>query len=135
MTSPKVLNTSGKRKTAVARATIVKGEGRVRINGTPLEIYQPELARLKVYEALSLAGDHAGKVDVAIDVRGGGIMGQASAVRTAIARAIVQFTGDAELKQRYLQFDRSTLVNDARRKEPKHMLGKGARKKKQKSYR
>lgn len=135
MSAPKVQNTSGKRKTAVARATLAKGEGRVRVNGTPIEIYQPELARLKIQEVLALAGDHAGKVDVNVDVRGGGIMGQAEAVRTAIARALVLHTNDAELKARYLHFDRRTLVNDARRKEPKHQLGKGARKAKQKSYR
>lgn len=131
----KTVNVSGKRKTAVARATAHKGEGRIRINNTPLEIYQPELARLKIQEALYFAGDHANGVDINIDVRGGGIIGQAEAVRTAIARAIYEFTGNEDLKAAFLSYDRTLLVNDTRRKEAKHQLGRGARKKKQKSYR
>ncbi len=132
----KVINTSGKRKMSVARASVRKGEGRIRINDRPLEIYSPELARLKIREALYLAGeDRASKVDIDVNVRGGGVMGQAAAVRTAVARGLVEFYGDDELKSAFLQYDRSLLVNDTRRKEPKHELGRGARKKKQKSYR
>lgn len=131
----KIVNVSGKRKTAVARATARKGEGRIRINNTPLEIYTPELARLKIREALHFAGDHAHVVDIDVDVQGGGVMGQAEAVRTAVARAIYEFTGDESLKEAFLSYDRTLLVNDTRRKEAKHQLGRGARKKKQKSYR
>ncbi|MFA5861415.1 MAG: 30S ribosomal protein S9 [Candidatus Thermoplasmatota archaeon] len=131
----KTVNVSGKRKTAVARATAVKGEGRIRINKTPLEIYMPELSRLKIQEALHFAGDHANTVDIDINVRGGGVIGQAEAVRTAIARAIYEYTGDETLKSALLAYDRTLLVNDTRRKEAKHQLGRGARKKKQKSYR
>lgn len=131
----KIINVSGKRKTAVARATARKGEGRVRINNTPLEIYGPELSRLKIREALHFAGDHANTVDIDVNVSGGGIMGQAEAVRTAIARAIYEFSGDEELKSTFIAYDRTLLVNDTRRKEAKHQLGRGARKKKQKSYR
>ena len=131
----KVVNTSGTRKTAVARATVRKGEGRIRINNTPLEIYTPELSRLKIREALFFAGDHANVVDIDVDVRGGGVIGQAEAIRTAIARGIYEFTGDEGLKNALLAYDRTLLVNDTRRKEAKHQLGRGARKKKQKSYR
>ena len=131
----KTVNVSGKRKTAVARATARKGEGRIRINNTPLEIYSPELSRLKIQEALHFAGEHANSVDIDVDVHGGGIMGQAEAARTAIARAIYEYTGDEELKSMFLMYDRTLLVNDTRRKEAKHQLGRGARKKKQKSYR
>ena len=100
------------------------------------------MARNKVREPLIIA-DAMGKlskVDVNLSVHGGGIMGQADAIRTAIARGLVQFNGgkegvDEELRDEYLRFDRSLLVNDPRRKEPKHQMGKGARKKKQKSYR
>ncbi len=132
---PKIVNTSSKRKTAVARATIRKGIGKVRINKKPLEIYTPELARLKISEPLELAGPRAKKVDIRINVRGGGVMGQADATRTAIARGLVKFFDDASLKELFLKNDRSLLVNDPRRKEPKHQLGRGARKKRQKSYR
>ncbi|WP_290901427.1 30S ribosomal protein S9, partial [Ferroglobus sp.] len=48
----KVIVTSGKRKTAIARATIKPGKGRVRINKIPVEIYQPEMARMKIMEPL-----------------------------------------------------------------------------------
>ena len=51
----KIIHTSGKRKTAIARATLKSGKGRVRINNKPVEFYQPELARLKIKEPLELA--------------------------------------------------------------------------------
>ena len=132
----KVVNSSGKRKTAIARATIKGGKGRVRINSVPLEILEPELARLKMMEPLELAGtDKSVKIDIEVNVNGGGVMGQATAIRTAIARGLVEYFGDEELKAKYRTFDRSLLVNDPRRSEPKHPLGRGARKKRQKSYR
>ena len=127
--------TSGKRKTAVARAHIKKGAGRVRINSVPLEIYGNELSRLKIQEPLILAGDRVSKVDINVKVSGGGFMGQASAARTAIARALVEYFKDRELEAVLRQYDRSMLVNDPRRKLPKKPMGRGARKKRQKSYR
>ena len=138
----KVVNMSGKRKTAVARATVKKGKGRVRVNSQPIEILQPELARRKAVEPLIIAGamDRLDDVDININVHGGGVMGQMDAIRTAIARGLVQYNRGAEgidkvLEDEYRRFDRSLLVNDPRRKEPKHQLGRGARKKWQKSYR
>ena len=131
----KVINSSGKRKTAIARATIKDGKGRVRINSVPLEILEPELARLKMMEPLELAGDRTVKVDIDVNVNGGGVMGQATATRTAIARGLVDYFEDEELRAKFRAFDRSLLVNDPRRSEPKHPLGRGARKKRQKSYR
>lgn len=131
----KVVNVSGKRKSAIARATVKEGRGRVRINRYPLEIYEPEIARLIMQEPLLLAGERAKKVDIDIRVSGGGYMGQAEAARTAIARGLVEFFGDEELKNHFLSYDRSLLVNDPRRKLPKKPLGRGARKKRQKSYR
>jgi small subunit ribosomal protein S9 len=131
----KVVNTSGKRKTAVARATVVKGTGKVRINRTPLEIYEPRLARLKIEEPIFIAGKKAEKLDIAVTVAGGGIYGQADAIRTAIARGLVDYTEDGELKEQFLAYDRTLLVNDIRAKESKKPLGRGARKKRQKSYR
>ena len=131
----KIVNTSGKRKTAIAKATVVKGIGKVRINKTPVEIYEPEIARLKIMEPLRLADKYFDKVDIDVSVQGGGYMSQANAVRTAIARGLVEFTGDAGLKVQYLDYDRNLLVNDSRIKETKKPLGRGARKKRQKSYR
>ncbi len=131
----KVANASGKRKTAVARVTVRKGQGRVKINGTPLEIYTPEMAKDRLSEPIVIAGPKAEKIDIDINVSGGGFMGQAEAGRTAIAKGIVDFLGDKELEETYKQFDRSLLVSDPRRKMPKKPLGRGARKKRQKSYR
>ncbi|MAS58071.1 MAG: 30S ribosomal protein S9 [Euryarchaeota archaeon] len=138
----KVVHTSGKRKTAVARATVKAGKGRVRVNSEPIEILQPALSRRKAMEPLVIADamNRLSKVDINVLTHGGGVMGQTDAIRTALARGLVHYNGgaeglDEELRDEYLRFDRSLLVNDPRRKEPKHQLGRGARRKKQKSYR
>lgn len=132
----KILLTSGKRKTAIARAVIREGKGRIRINKIPIEIYQPELARLKIMEPLLLAGnDILDKVDIDVKVEGGGYMGQAEAARIAIARALVEWTDDPALKKRLIEYDRSMLVGDPRRTEPKKFGGRSARARRQKSYR
>ena len=138
----KVVNTSGKRKTAVARATVKAGKGRVRVNSEPIQILQPALSRQKAMEPLIIADamNRMSKVDINVLIHGGGVIGQTDAIRTAISRGLVHYNGgaegiDDELRDEYLRFDRNLLVNDPRRKEPKHQLGRGARKKKQKSYR
>ena len=138
----KSVESSGKRKTAIARASVKAGKGRVRVTSEPIEIPQPALARRKAMEPLVIADamNRLSKVDINLTTTGGGIMGQTDAIRTAIARGLVHYNGgaegiDEELRDEYLRFDRSLLVNDPRRKEPKHQLGRGARRKKQKSYR
>ena len=131
----KVVNTSGKRKTSIARASVKKGKGRVRINKVPVELLSPELARLKVMEPILLAGKKAEKLDIEVNVQGGGFMGQAYATRTAIAKGLVAYSNDEKLEAMFKQHDRSLLVSDPRRKMPKKPLGRGARKKRQKSYR
>ncbi len=131
----KVVNTSGKRKTSIARATVKKGKGCVRINKVPLEIHSPELAKFKIMEPINIAGKKMDKLDIEVNVKGGGIMGQAYATRTAIAKGLVEFLGDKDLEAIYKQYDRSLLVSDPRRKMPKKPLGRGARAKRQKSYR
>ncbi|AWX31892.1 MAG: 30S ribosomal protein S9 [Methanosphaera sp.] len=131
----KVVHTSGKRKTAIARGTVKEGTGRVRVNRKPVELYSPELARLKIQEPLELAGDVAESVDINIRVVGGGVMAQAEAARMVIAKGLVEFTSDVKLKDKYVQYDRTMLVGDPRRSEPKKYGGPGARAKNQKSYR
>jgi len=131
-----VTNTSGKKKTAIARATVSDGKGRVRINSQPIELVEPELAQLKMLEPFRIAGDDIRDgVDVDVSVSGGGVMGQADAVRTAIARGVVEHTADAELRDAFMEFDRTLLVNDVRQRESKHWGGPGARARYQKSYR
>ncbi len=131
-----VTNTSGKKKTAIARATVTDGQGRVRVNSQPVELVEPELSRLKMLEPFRIADDDLREaVDIDVQVEGGGTSGQADAVRTAIARGLVQHTNDAELRDAFMEFDRSLLVNDVRQSEPKKWGGPGARARYQKSYR
>jgi small subunit ribosomal protein S9 len=130
----KVINTSGKRKRAIARATLQPGKGTVRINHVLIENFQPKLARLKLREPLILAEGSAEKVDIDVDIHGGGFMSQSEAGRLAIARALVQF--DKKLEDTFLKYDRHLLIADVRRKESSKPNRHGqARAKRQKSYR
>ena len=130
----KVIHTSGTRKTAVARATLKPGKGVIRINGLLLENYSTPLRRMKIKEALILAQDIVKKVNINVNVRGGGPNAQAEAVRLAIARALVSYA--PKLKEVYMDYDRQLLVADTRRKEQRKPLHHGkARAKKQTSYR
>jgi len=131
----KIVQTSGKRKKAIARATLKKGEGEIYINEKPIEVIDPEFQRLKMKEPVMIAGDRAEDIDIKVKVEGGGKNGQADAVRTAIARGLVEFTEDEELKKQFLDRDRSFLINDPRQKERKKAGGRGARARRQKSYR
>ncbi|MEM3553746.1 MAG: 30S ribosomal protein S9 [Candidatus Bathyarchaeia archaeon] len=136
MPAKKVLVVSGKRKTAIARAVVKLGIGRIRINMTPLEIYQPEVARQKIMEPLIQAGDEIWKqLDIDIKVSGGGYMGQAEAARMAIANALLKWTKSTQLRTAFIEYDRTMVVGDPRRKEPKKFGGPGARARDQKSYR
>lgn len=131
----KIINTSGKRKTAIARATLKAGKGMIRVNSVPLEAYGSDVTRMKISEPLLLVPNAIHGIDVIIDVAGGGVMGQAEAVRTALARGILLWHNDPQIKDIYLTYDRTLLVNDSRQKEAKKPHGRGARKKFQKSYR
>ena len=126
------VNTSGKRKTAIARAVVKAGTGKVTINKVPIDVFTPELARLKIEEPLGLVPE---KAQNSVNVNGGGVMGQAAAARTAIARGLVEFYKDEEMEAVFRAYDRTLIINDDRRKLPKNPLGPGARAKKQKSYR
>jgi small subunit ribosomal protein S9 len=134
-TTKKIVHESGKRKTAVARATIKKGKGRVRINKIPLEIVTPTIARDKIMEPLLLSRELWKDLDIDVNMKGGGFMGQAEAARTAIARALVKWVRKSSLKATFLEYDKTMLSGDSRRKEPKKFGGPGARTRKQKSYR
>ena len=137
MPNPKrVLLTSGKRKTAIARATARAGNGRIRINNVPIEIFEPKIARDKIMEPFLQTGEETWKkLDINVKVSGGGFMGQAEATRTAIARVLLKWTKSARLKTVFTDYDRTMVVGDPRRKEPKKFGGPGARARDQKSYR
>ncbi len=135
MKAPQLVLATGKRKEATARATIRKGHGLVRVNDRPLELVEPELARFKIREPLLMIGDRGKGIDIAVDIQGGGIMGQASAARTAVARGLLLWLKDPALDEMFKHYDRSLIVNDPRRKLPKRPGGRGARARRQKSYR
>ncbi|MDP2717566.1 MAG: 30S ribosomal protein S9 [Candidatus Micrarchaeota archaeon] len=122
----------GKRKEATARVLVTKGKGRVYFNGVALSALTSAYVRHIVSEPLRFVDANA--YDVNVTVRGGGTMGQAQAARVAIANALVVHEGDA-LKTAYMAHDRSLLVEDSRRVEPKKFRGPKARARFTKSYR
>jgi small subunit ribosomal protein S9 len=132
----KTINTSGKKKTAIARATTKEGTGKIRINSIPIELVEPENSRMKMLDPFEIAGDDVrNALDINVKVHGGGYSGQADAVRIAIARGIVEHTENSELRDIYMELDRTLLVNDVRQRESKKWGGPGARARFQKSYR
>jgi len=136
MPTKKVLVVSGKRKTAVARAVVKPGGGKVRINLIPVEILEPEIAREKIMEPLLQAGEDVWKqLDMNVKTSGGGYMGQAEAARMAVANALLKWTKSSHLRTVFTEYDRTMIAGDSRRKEPKKFGGPGARAKEQKSYR
>lgn len=124
---------TGKRKRAIARAIARPGIGNIFINEKPLEIIEPETIRLMIKEPLILAGDTAKDLDIEIDVKGGGVFGQASASRQAIAKILAEY--DKTLKEKFLNYDRTLLIADSRRTEPHKPGPSDARHHKQRSKR
>jgi small subunit ribosomal protein S9 len=136
MPSKKIIVVSGKRKTALARAIVRPGSGRIRINKIPVEIFEPEIAREKIMEPLMQAGEDVwSKIDMDVKTSGGGYMGQAEAARMAVANGLLKWTKSSHLRTVFSEYDRTMIVGDSRRKEPKKFGGPGARAKGQKSYR
>ncbi len=129
------MNSKAKKKQAVARATIKKGSGKIKINKRALELQEPTYLKQFISEPLKIAGSLAKEVDIKVNVKGGGFMSQAAAARSAIAKALLLYSKDNKLRTAFLAYDRMLLVDDVRRVESKKPLGTKARKKKQKSKR
>ncbi|GFR47493.1 hypothetical protein Agub_g9222 [Astrephomene gubernaculifera] len=137
------VQTFGRKKTAVAVAYCKQGSGLIKLNGQPLELVQPEALRFKVFEPIMVIGRQKVKnLDIRLRVKGGGHVSQIYALRQAIAKAVVAFyqkyvdeQSKQQIKDALLQFDRTLLVADPRRCEPKKFGGRGARARFQKSYR
>jgi len=100
----------------VARAVAKPGKGIILINDKSLEVFEPEMLRLMIKEPLILSGKVGNDLDITVNVEGGGIFGQASAIRQAIAKALVEY--DKNLKEKFLEYDRTLLIADSRRTEP-----------------
>jgi len=133
----KVVQASGKRKSAIARAVLKHpSKGQVKINRVPLHLYEPEIARLSIQEVLEIANHpKLEKCEINVRVKGGGIMGQTGAVRIAIAKSIQKFIGTKKIERTFREYDDSLLSGDSRRTEPKKFGGKKARARRQKSFR
>ena len=132
-----VVHTSGKRKTAKARATVKEGSGTIRVNSKPLDVLEESMKRM-IEEPLRIAGEGVySDLQIQVDTEGGGKNGQSEAARMAVARALVEQTDDEELENEFLEYDRNMLVEDSRRTETRKpsQSSKGARHKQQKSYR
>ncbi len=115
---------TGRRKTAIARIFLRPGSGNITINGRTVENYFPsEAGRVPVRQALQ-ATETVDKFDVLILANGGGIAGQAEAIRMGLSRALIQF--NAELRPRLKSL--GYLTRDARSRERKKYGQKGARK-------
>ena len=129
---------TGKRKKAVARAVLKKGNGKIRINKISLDAFQPEFLRLKIMEPMLLCGSSiSDTIDANIITKGGGITSQVDAARQAIAKGIVQITKDESIKRKFIKYDRNLLVYDPRRTEPRKesRSSQGSRRKRQSSKR
>ena len=139
----------GQRKSSRAVATISKGSGRVRVNNVPAELITPVIAKELVLTPLVLIGELRNRIDIDVQVKGGGFMGQAFASAVAISRALIgQEKGGKdpkehpytrsmreEIRRKITEFDRHLLSGDSRQTESKKFGGPGARRRKQKSYR
>lgn len=125
----------GKRKTATAQVLVRKGGGQIKINGIPLEILQPEVARMRIIQTLLIAEEVARQFDFEVRVRGGGYMAQAEAVSIALARALSTLSRKKKIRELFEEFDRALIAGDPRRTEPKKFGGPGPRRRRQKSYR
>ncbi len=132
----KNLTVSGKRKTAIAKATIKKGEGKILVNKKPYENLD-FFKKLTIKEPIEIAKKVLGvfDFDISINIKGGGSESQIFAARLALARALVKFTKSDELKTAFTKYDKNLLVADTRRKEPNKPGDSKARKKRQKSFR
>lgn len=155
----------GRKKTATAVAYCKRGNGLLKVNGRPLTLLEPPELRYKLLEPILLLGKERcvlfivwptvilcltlltylfrfSGVDIRVSVKGGGSVAQIYAIRQAISKALVAYyqkyideASKKEIKDILIQYDRTLLVADPRRCEPKKFGGPGARARYQKSYR
>lgn len=125
----------GKRKESIARATIREGKGNIRMNKISINALSNKYIRDLICQPLSFVGPEVNSIDIDVSVFGGGAMGQAQAARTAIANALVHYFEGMNLKEKFIEVDRTFLIEDVRRVEPKKFRGPKARARYQKSYR
>jgi small subunit ribosomal protein S16e len=132
----------GRKRTATAIAYCTKGNGLIKLNGTPLDLVASDTLKSKLLEPLQLLDDKWKNLNIRLRVSGGGHVSQIYAIRQAIAKAVVAYTqkyvdeqAKSEIKKVLMEYDRTLLVADPRRMEPKKFGGQGARVRRQMSYR
>ncbi len=137
MSKEKIIVTTGKRKSSIARATIRKGNGVIRINDKLIDAYNNKYLKMKLLEPITLAGPIGKGYDIDVNVYGGGVNGQMEASRMAIARALLEVSKNKDLENKFIAYDRNMVVYDPRRNEPSKpsRSSDGARRKKQLSKR
>lgn len=116
--------TTGRRKTSVARVKVKGGSGKITINGRNPEEYFPTRSHVIIIQKPLEVTDNLGKLDVSVNVRGGGFSGQAGAITHGIARAILQLDPDSKTALSKNGF----LTRDSRMVERKKPGRPGARK-------
>ncbi len=117
-------NATGRRKTSIARVLVSSGNGQIMVNKEPVDSYFPrETLRMMIRQPLELTG-MIGKLNISANVVGGGLTGQAGALKHGIARALVRLDNDLRSKLKKEGF----LTRDPREKERKKYGQKGARK-------
>ncbi len=89
-----VINTIGRRKTAVARIYMKPGKGEIKVNGRDFKEYFPFEVHQIVLQQPFTTLNEGSAYDVKVNVRGGGVTGQAEAIRMAVARALVEYNGE-----------------------------------------
>ncbi len=136
MVKKKIVLSRGKRKSAIARAVVKSGKGNITINKLSVEAYlnNPYLVKL-IEDVVITIGPKMKKLDINVNVKGGGVMGQIDAIRRAIATGVVDYLKDDKLKETLQSYDNALIIEDSRRIEPKKDRRKKARAKYQKSYR
>ena len=136
--SEKIIVVSGRRKRSISRARIMRGAGSIRVNVVPITVIEPEELRMLMLEPVfvsPLTREAMHKADIDVSVEGGGKVSQAQAVRNSIAKALAEFSEGDVVRKEFLKYDRTVLVDDNRRVEPKKYLGPKARARFQTSYR
>ena len=131
-----VITVTGKRKRALAKATIQSGNGEIKINSRPIA-FLSEFRRLYLLEPIRILEHQSMPLNfnISVKVSGGGTEGQVEAARLSIARALIKFTKSQDLKKIFLSYDRNMLIQDTRHKEAYKPNDSKARAKRQKSYR
>lgn len=88
------INALGRRKTSVARVYLAAGSGQITVNNRKLEDYFPNEILQTIVNQPILTTEAAGQFDIFVNVKGGGVSGQAEAVRMAVSRALIENNGE-----------------------------------------